>query len=298
MNKAFLTIATLFIAHAAYASSWEYSQKKDEMRGTISYSASLQSDDDNSDPSSSGGLSPLEIVIFSDDDKIAKRAGIILNAGQISCFRNKICEINAKFDDGKIELVDTKLVGDSNDAVAIFDAPSFVEKMRLSKRVYIEVPLYREGKLQYKFTPDPIRWNGVKENQSFMSSIGNFNLLEKQDVVGDVSLNKENKTCYLVKDFKIHKEIEVFGSANVCLFGGMIYSVNIEYPYGEKTFSKILAVINKELGTKNDKNYPMWLSDGTDGLASIMVIPSKKDKKLFFSYSYNPVSSLVPEEKN
>lgn len=291
MKKAFLAFIFVGFAGVCHAQNWEYKEIKDEMRGSSTYIASLKSENENQySPPYDGGAS-LEILLFSKDGKISDKVGLVLTRGQLSCPRNDVCDVQAKFGDGQVEEMTTKVVGDSNDTLVVFYAPEFVETLRLSERLIIEVPVYKEGRSQFKFLPKDISWKGVEDGKQFLSMFGRLNLRERQGKQEHDEINDKKLLCNKEGDFKIFSNIS--GEANICTIDGMVAKVDVSFPYDKETFKKIISGINKSLNSKitSYDGDAMWLSEETGGVASIF-LSAKKKEGVKLGFMYNPVFSI------
>ncbi len=279
-----------------YANEWRYNEVRDEMRDSITYTSTLQSENENKYSAPYDGGSSLDILLVSNDGEISNTAALTLSKGQISCQSGSVCEVKARFDDGIVEDLTTKIVGDSHDMLAVFDAPGFVEKLRLSKRVIIEIPVYREGRSQFKFSPSGLKWQGVANGKPYLSEMGGINLRDKIDLTGRKLSSKNNGLkCF---DDSIELIKGWVAPANICTYDSMISFVSIKTKNDKKKLREIVDDINKSLGSKVKfhNGIAIWIGDETQGVSSIFLYSDDKDG-LQLSFIYHPVMSKVPSEK-
>lgn len=266
------------------------------MRDSITYTSTLQSENENHYSAPYDGGASLDILLISHDGKISDRAALALSKGQIACQRGETCEVKVRFDDGSIEDLTTKIASDSNDMLAVFDAPGFVEKLRLSKRVIIEIPVYREGRSQFKFAPSDLKWHGVADGKPYLSQIGGINLREKIDLAGkELSIKKNGLRCF---DDNVELIKNWVTSANICTYEGMLSFVSIKIKNDKKRLREIIDELNKSLESKVKfhNGIAIWIGDETQGVSSIFLHSDDKDG-LQLSFIYHPVMSKVPSEK-
>lgn len=143
----------------AMAGSWTYNEAKDEMRGTSTYSAELKSINVKEFSSPYDGGSSLTIMMVSQDDKNIVGIALILNNGRVACRSVDNCIISTKFDDGPIKEFSVSPAGRSGNALKVNDVPSFSGLLKGSKNVFVEVPVYQEGAVQFKFSPEPFKFD-------------------------------------------------------------------------------------------------------------------------------------------
>ncbi|NXZ87041.1 hypothetical protein HZI30_08860 [Serratia fonticola] len=297
MKKSFWIIIFLGGIGVCHAQDWEYKEVKDEMRGTVTHIASLKSENEiQYSPPYDGGAS-LEILLFSNDGEISDKVALVLSNGQVSCSKDNVCDVQAKFGNGKVEDMTTKIAGDKNEMLVVFDAPEFVEKLRLSQNLIIEIPVYREARSQFKFLPGNLDWKGVADGRQFLSMLGSLNLRERQN--NQSNNGRDNNGLICNKDDKFSVLSNAVGKANICTIGGLVARVDILYPYDKNTFKRLVNIINKSLGSNSIpyNGTAMWLSDETGGIASIFLTADKKEG-VKLNYMNNPVLSVYsPKDK-
>ncbi|PVZ87414.1 hypothetical protein C9426_12640 [Serratia sp. S1B] len=272
------------------ANEWKYTEAKDEMRGSTTYIASLKAEDNNAQ--NQPGTPSLEILLFSKDGKIVDSAGLMLSDGWLSCKTSNECDVKARFGDGGVQDLSSKVAGESNQLLAVFDAKEFVETLRLSGKFFVEIPVRGEGRVQFKFLPKDIKWIGVEDGKPFLSMLGSLNLKSNQSIGNQETFKEENFSCYRDDDFKLFDDKVLPGKATICMLGGMIAKVTILYPHDKNIVKKIAHEINNTLGTKVSPSHGAWLTDGTMGIASILISQDKEKKGISLQYFYSPVLSV------
>ncbi len=297
MKKVIIATA-IFAATASqlHANEWLYNEVRDEMRDSVTYTTTLQSENENQYSAPYDGGASLDILLLSNDGKLSNRAALAISKGQIACQRGEVCEVKARFDDGSIEDLTTKIASDSYDMLAILDSPVFVEKLRISKKLIIEIPVYREGRSQFKFHPSNLSWRGVADGKPYLSEIGGINLRDKVDLSGrDVSIKKNGMKCFddtveMVPGWRVE--------ANICTYENMIAFVTVKTKNDKKKLNEIVRYINESLKSKVKfhDGLAMWSGDDTSWISSIYLYSGDK-KGLQLSFIYSPVMSKVPDVK-
>lgn len=133
----YIFVFFLPLSLSAYSGDWEYSQNHDEMRGTTSYYANLDSTNSIDLLSPYSGGSKLTIAVYSSDDNIVKNAGLLLSKGMINCNKGESCKINVKFDNGKIQELYTSILTDNYDILGISLPKWFIQSVKMAKKLII-----------------------------------------------------------------------------------------------------------------------------------------------------------------
>ncbi|EOY8363318.1 hypothetical protein AIT68_004918 [Salmonella enterica subsp. salamae] len=285
---------------SAYASDWEYSQNHDEMRGTTSYYANLDSTNSIDLLSPYSGGSKLTIAVYSSDDNIVKNAGLLLSKGMINCNKGESCKVNVKFDNGEIQELYTSILTDNYDVLGISLPKGFIQSVKMAKKLIIEVPLYKNGKKQFKFDLPELKWKAEKDGELFKSSFGNINLSKKVTLPDNSKVNELGYMCFNLDKFIISDKLSQQGKAEICTYEGYFLYAKVKYPYDNKNFIQLVNFINKNLeaNEKPSKGFDMWLgTDYADGLSSTFLSNNKKDG-LVLTFGYDPTNSLTPPSKS
>jgi len=144
-------------AKGAPASNWEYSENKDQMRGTVKHFAVARSQ--NTVLLSSlygevqGGLALR-------DEGGELNIMLTIDRGQFLCSRFTRSIVSVKFDDG--DIVDFPCIGtDAGNTGTVFIEPEkvFLAKLKNSAQVIIEAPFFQVGRKQMVFRTQGLEWN-------------------------------------------------------------------------------------------------------------------------------------------
>lgn len=136
-------------------SSWNYSNSKDEMRG-LDYNFAINSSLDTKDLGFPYQDSKLDIILRNFDNK---NEVLIKVVGIFSCI-DRECVAEAKFDDEPIKKYTFSISNDSRSNVIFIDnSKDFISKIKKSKKLILEVPIFQHGDVQYRFDTSNIKWN-------------------------------------------------------------------------------------------------------------------------------------------
>lgn len=156
-------LTSAIYANFVYAGSWDYVEKKDEMRGVVNKWASLMSENTVplSFPYNPG--TKLEIVVRSMPKQHGLDVMITANKGQLTCSYSN-CFFSVKFDDKKIQKISAvKADGGSSDTLFIANrktAQAFIKSLKSAKKIYIETDFFSNGPAQFVFEPKAqLEWN-------------------------------------------------------------------------------------------------------------------------------------------
>lgn len=156
---------------------WEYDQSVDEMRGTKSKYAYLKSDNVVDFDFPYDGGSSLQISLRKNNNNPTD-VMFSISKGQFSC--NTItdsCYASIKFDNEAIQNIELAQTTDhSSDVFFIsnqFDVNQFINDLKKSKKLIIELPFYQEGKKQFKFKLSQLNWDSPKQPKTNSQPIAN-----------------------------------------------------------------------------------------------------------------------------
>lgn len=140
-------------------SSWQYDESIDEMRGQSSYFAINKSTNVIDLGFPYGQDIDLNIIIR-DDAQYGKDVLFAVNKGQLFCSYQD-CYVSVKFDDGPVqELAANEAEAGSSEVLFLAnDISSFVNKLKKSDSVMIEVNFFDHGKEQFKFDVSGLDWS-------------------------------------------------------------------------------------------------------------------------------------------
>ena len=121
--------------------AWKYSESTDEMSGTVRKHATNESVNTVNFDRPYQGIQHGTIMV-SDNSVL-----FYVEKGQIICHGGAeygTCRVLVKFDDGKERYVDASKLGDDSTTI-IFTEPSFLEDLKSSKKLMIQVHVYHNG---------------------------------------------------------------------------------------------------------------------------------------------------------
>ena len=135
---------------------WKYGESKDEMRGTITQSAVIGSENTINLDFPYGEVM-AGIGLYRHPGKSIHAVGLLITGGQLSCRDSaasyKGCEISIKFDN-QIERFNVAK-HDELSNIAYVTAPDDIERFRrqlkTSAKVIVELPIYQHNKQQFVF---------------------------------------------------------------------------------------------------------------------------------------------------
>jgi len=137
---------------------WQYQSEKDEMRGVTNRWASLTSEDAVSLEFPYGGGSTLRIVVRSMPKRSAQDIILNLSKGQLDCGFDG-CRVPVKFDDNAIiNYSANRARGGDNDSIFIQEKSGFLKRLKASKSVMVEVPIWKHGPTQFRFSSAGLEW--------------------------------------------------------------------------------------------------------------------------------------------
>lgn len=183
MKKAYLTCAlavaacgpaptenTTAAAPEVRASPWAYRIHDDAMRKERTWIASNEAINPAQldFPYQGGTTATIQLVQGQKDDPDNQQATLILHNGQIDC--SSTCDISLKFDDGEVlessgtrtdcgedQCVNLPVTGDI-EAFGTKAYQGFHKRIRASKHLTIEVPLYKFGRHQFELDTSGLVW--------------------------------------------------------------------------------------------------------------------------------------------
>ena len=138
---------------------WVYEESKDEMRGTVTKFAILKSDTTVDFPFPYKGGSYLNIQVRK-SAKFGEDVMFVVNKGHLICDYNN-CSVNVKFDDGKVTSYPASRAAGGDSTTLFLDGgvSSFVDKLKKSKSIMVEVDFFKHGSEQFSFTNNGLIWN-------------------------------------------------------------------------------------------------------------------------------------------
>jgi hypothetical protein len=140
--------------------NWQYIEKMDEMRNKMTYVAYKFSSNSVDLPAPYEKDTQASIAIrrhsqFGD--------GVLFNlhGGHFKC--NRVCNIAIKFDSDKVENYSFLKLPDNPGVLFLFEKDdnkfnNFVLKLKESKKLIVELPIYSVGKKQFTFNTEGLKW--------------------------------------------------------------------------------------------------------------------------------------------
>ena len=150
---------TSLVEDAKPLTNWMYQESVDEMRGETTYLAINKSLNTAELAFPYGADVELNIVLR-DDANYGKNVFFGVNKGQLFC-NYQDCYVSVKFDDGPVQkLATSEASGGRSESLFLVDGISaFVEKLKESETVMIEVNFYDHGTEQFKFNVSELNWS-------------------------------------------------------------------------------------------------------------------------------------------
>ncbi|MBV7482494.1 hydrogenase maturation nickel metallochaperone HypA [Bordetella sp. BOR01] len=140
------------------ASLWRYSSNKDEMRGVTNRWATLTSQNALSLDFPYNGGSVLRIIVRDMPKKHGRDVILEISKGQLDCGFDG-CRVPVKFDDKPIvTYTASRADGGNSEIIFIREESGFLKRIKASKSVSIEVPIWRYGAGQYRFSSVGLEW--------------------------------------------------------------------------------------------------------------------------------------------
>jgi len=136
----------------APVTNWRYGANTDKMDGSVTKWAMIDSTNKVSMKFPYNGGTEATIVVF--DDKNVK---IRMSQGQVLCSSYSGCSIRVKFDDGNTETFYANGASSAEDSKTIWlskyenNAGKFINKLKTSKKVMVELSVYQEGSPVFEF---------------------------------------------------------------------------------------------------------------------------------------------------
>jgi hypothetical protein len=129
------------------ADTWNYTESKDEMRGTVTKIAT------NISVNTVNFNFPYQGDQHGTLELFDKTAAFYVKQGQISCNGGSeygTCIVLVKFDNNKAIYENARKLGDDSTTIE-FTNPSFLKRLRKSKKIAIQFEVYRNGYPVFNF---------------------------------------------------------------------------------------------------------------------------------------------------
>ena len=143
--------------------TWEYSSEKDELRGITIDSASVASLNTHNlgfpYENTLGGIK-ITSLDYADGKKIGPV--FLFTTALVNCsdkdLQYKGCVINVKFDDRPAEEVIVTKLDDSRGLSVSVNEDGFIQSIRQSKKLIVELPMSQGGYKQFNFNVENFQW--------------------------------------------------------------------------------------------------------------------------------------------
>jgi len=290
---------TIFIAltPACSIADWTYHENTDEMRGEKTISASIES---------SATLQPSQsnqdtLTITSVRSDHGSGFYFKLKEGKFSCVP-ELCDVSMKFDDGKV--LDLKAMGDeeTSNIIHVQNPNLFVATARISKRLIVEVPLYKLGKTQFKFDISGLAWEGATPSKDGLyAGVGGQTWADLYDpAIGlvDNGFSEGEDRCYIDPKLTTTGLGAKPTKITHCYYRGRHYLSMVDFEFNK--IKQVAGVVSKQVGKPEQleiKEYVSWPDIEENNLLSIGIMASKKDNVATLLVTYIPADNLVPPRK-
>jgi hypothetical protein len=138
-------------------SKWDYSQSRDEMRGTTARSASLESNNTVDLDFPYGEVHGQLWIRQRPEDGL--NVAFEVEKGQVLCHTYSDDYISMKFDDGPIQRFRCTGSSDgSTETAFITDEPRALAALKRAKRTIVEAEFFQKGRQQFVFDTARLQW--------------------------------------------------------------------------------------------------------------------------------------------
>lgn len=142
---------------ATPTSKWQYSEDRDEMRGTTTQYARLDSENEIDLGFPYGRVRGQLWVRRRPEDGLNVMFSV--DEGQILCHSFQGDHVSAKFDDGAVQRIRCNSTSDgSSDMVFLQPAAAVLRSLKSANRTIIEAEFYDNGRQQFTFDTSGLRW--------------------------------------------------------------------------------------------------------------------------------------------
>lgn len=157
MKQISLCLFLLAVCFSAKA-DWQYSEKEDEMRGVTNTWAMLASDNTAELGSHRSTQGKLALSLRNMPKTHGFDVIFSVQRGQLSCPYDG-CKIPIKFDDGPIITYTADRGEGSHNTLFIREKAGFLRRVKAAKSFMVEVPVWRQGGQQFKFSVEGLQWD-------------------------------------------------------------------------------------------------------------------------------------------
>jgi hypothetical protein len=229
----------------ALAQPWERFELKDEMRGTVTHSASIKS--------TAAGDENVTLVMQV-VDKGRNEQGIVfqLSGGAIACDEH-ICNVSVKFGDGEVT-EESMAVDGKRTAILPTMASAFSGAVGLSKEVFVEIPLTSGPVAQFKFVIDEPAFPRV---QSPNFKFAGVSLGDGPESLRSEFSHVQSSSSIDCREAKaLQNEIPgiTVASARMCFYKDKLYMAFINTA-GKKDYEAVAKYMTSKFGKKDSESY-------------------------------------------
>ena len=159
--KRYLPLLILFFTFATFGAGWEYERTEDKMRGGVTHTAILRSNNSVRLKFPYEGDTYLNLEVR-DSVQYGKDIIVFPDRGQVPCILG--CKIHAKFDLGKVQTISANgPEASSSDAVFVSGYSNFISQLKQAKKLVLEVSFYDRGPVQFDFDVEKLVWPPAKK---------------------------------------------------------------------------------------------------------------------------------------
>ena len=138
-------------------SSWNYSESKDKMTGSVTKFAIVQSTNEIELDFPYGGKQKATLIIRK-HPRHGNDVILSIERGQFLCQISK-CTASVKFGDkGPVSITMAEPQDHSSTTLFVANADSFINKVKGSRKVLVEIVIYQAGNKVFEFDTQDLKW--------------------------------------------------------------------------------------------------------------------------------------------
>lgn len=139
-------------------SKWTYNETKDDMRGTTTRYAIIESDNETEFDFPYGGGSRLTLQLRKRPED-GFQIMMTISSGQFLCNSFSNTTINVKFDSGPVRRFGcTGTSAGNSDTIFLESTGTFLSALRKANTVVVEPEFYQSGRRQFTFSTKGLKW--------------------------------------------------------------------------------------------------------------------------------------------
>ncbi|MDC9623910.1 hypothetical protein PSI22_20290 [Xenorhabdus sp. XENO-7] len=285
-----ISFLMLFLVSFSSLAGWKYEESLDKMRGkTINYATLHSKKNDN-------GIK-IALLATSINNKNTDSIKIIIGGDEADCGIEEFCIGYIKYDDGRVNELPFIILGKNKRIINVVEYHAVTDSLRLSQRVFIEIPLKSKGATQFELYPHGLRFAGYQDNVEFINIIGGVDF--KQPYSSIYAKAKDNKpridgaACSNV-DKSDYSLMGVKANVEMCFYNERLVMASFSLPKSNKLRNKLISAINKNRGTSEEamNGHALWLSDDFSSISTIFMFQDNKNIEI--KMIYQPNSNFIP----